>query len=92
MEMLKLILSDELEKYYSKCESTGTEFNSFICAGIIIDLLLANNLIDNRQITIIEIKECIADILSKERAYCDMVKIAENLYDRGFRLCHEKRA
>ena len=93
MEMLKILIGDTIEEHYSLCESTGSEFNSYKCSETIIDLLLANNLIDEERLSIVEIKECIDDTFGQDCAYynIDGFKIAKKIYDRGFRLCREKK-
>ena len=94
MEQLKIMIGDIIEERYSQCERTGSELNSFNCAGEIVDFLVANNLLKEEQLALIEIKECIDDAFGQDCAYynIDGFKIAKNIYDRGFRLCHEKRA
>lgn len=93
MEILKNIIGDKIEDIYSQCERTGSELNSYECAEAIIDILLAHNLLDDEALSILVIKECIDDIYGQDCAYynVDGFKIAENIYDRGFRLCHEKK-
>lgn len=93
MEFIKNLLGDKLNEYYSKCESTGSEFNPYICGELIFDMLTAYNLLDNKTVSLLEIKECIDDGFGADCSYynIDAFEIAKHIYDKGFRLCRENK-